>query len=244
MTQIMQDGTDKMTVPQLLARSAVQFGYLGSWRRSGGLLMGILHNVTAWEYIVVAALFALPAVYKLVRSRHIGEISTRAWSALGLSLVFLGEGILFFLYANRPWLDWGIRSFAVGQLATLAVPGIVSRKRAGLRWWRFWGRVIPPPSEAASVSLGSGPAGTLGASTLGLIERIKTAKFGTTRRSGGYDEEEVDIFLDKLVEVLSEGRRLNRAELCNATFTATRLRPGYVAQDVDSFLHEIAAATF
>jgi hypothetical protein len=79
-------------------------------------------------------------------------------------------------------------------LASLAVPGIVSRRRDGVPWWR-------------------------------------------------YDEEEVDVFLDKVIAVLSEGGQPAQAELRGAHFTTTRLRPGYVRQDVDGFLHEIARAS-
>ena len=75
-----------------------------------------------------------------------------------------------------------------------------------------------------------------------LIERIQNARFRTTRLGSGYDEEEVDDFLDKLVAMLSGGGRLDAAELSIVRFTTTRLRPGYVKQDVDAFLREIALA--
>jgi DivIVA domain-containing protein len=39
---------------------------------------------------------------------------------------------------------------------------------------------------------------------LDLIERIKNAQFRTTRLSPGYDEEEVDNFLDRVVAILRE----------------------------------------
>jgi DivIVA domain-containing protein len=73
-----------------------------------------------------------------------------------------------------------------------------------------------------------------------LIERIQNARFRTTRLGSGYDEEEVDDFLDKLVAMLSGGGRLDATELSSVRFSPTRLRPGYVKQDVDAFLLEIA----
>ena len=76
-----------------------------------------------------------------------------------------------------------------------------------------------------------------------MIEQIKNAKFGTTRLSTGYDEEEVDLFLDKLIAILGQSGRPDQAELGNAQFSATWLRPGYARQDVDSLLREIAQAT-
>lgn len=83
----------------------------------------------------------------------------------------------------------------------------------------------------------------LDATTVDLIKRIKTATFGTTRLSTGYDEEEVDNFLDQLVAVLSEAGLPGQSELRNARFATTWLRPGYVRQDVDRLLQEIAQAT-
>jgi DivIVA domain-containing protein len=73
-----------------------------------------------------------------------------------------------------------------------------------------------------------------------LIERIQNARFRTTRLGSGYDEEEVDTYLDKLVALLSGGGRLDAVELSFVRFSTTRLRPGYVKQDVDTFLGEIA----
>jgi DivIVA domain-containing protein len=77
----------------------------------------------------------------------------------------------------------------------------------------------------------------------GLTERIKDVKFSTVRLARGYDEKEVDDFLDKLVAILSEGGQLERSELRNARFSTTLIRPGYDMRDVDTFLEEIAQAT-
>jgi DivIVA domain-containing protein len=77
----------------------------------------------------------------------------------------------------------------------------------------------------------------------GLIERIKKVKFSTVRLVHGYDEAEVDAFLDKLVAVLSEGGQLDRSELRSSRFSTTLIRPGYDMRDVDAFLEEIAQAT-
>jgi DivIVA domain-containing protein len=111
-------------------------------------------------------------------------------------------------------------------------------------------RVIPPRS-ATGFTRPAGPADTPGprpviavnARTMDLIERIENSKFSTTRLSAGYDEEEVDTFLDQLIAVLSHGGQPDQGELRNAQFATTRLRPGYVVQDVDSLLQEIAQAS-
>jgi DivIVA domain-containing protein len=80
------------------------------------------------------------------------------------------------------------------------------------------------------------------ASYADLIERIKNAQFRTTRWSPGYDEEEVDNFLDRLVAILRDSGRPALEELRTVQFATTRLRPGYVRQDVDRFLREIGEA--
>jgi DivIVA domain-containing protein len=75
-----------------------------------------------------------------------------------------------------------------------------------------------------------------------LIERIRNAQFRTTRLSPGYDEEEVDHLLDRLVAILRESDLPDPEELRNVQFTTRRLRPSYAMEDVDSLLHEIAEA--
>ena len=77
-----------------------------------------------------------------------------------------------------------------------------------------------------------------------MIERIKNVRFGTTRLARGYDEEEVDTFLDKLVAALNQDGQLDRSHLRDARFSTTRLRPGYAMPDVDTFLDEVAQATW
>jgi DivIVA domain-containing protein len=76
-----------------------------------------------------------------------------------------------------------------------------------------------------------------------LIERIQNAKFRTTRFSPGYDEQEVDSLLDRLVAILRESALPDPEELRKVQFTTRRLRPSYVMQDVDSLLREVAEAS-
>ena len=77
---------------------------------------------------------------------------------------------------------------------------------------------------------------------LDLIERIRDAKFRTTRLSPGYDDQEVDNFLDRLVATLRGSGLPDYSEVRNIAFARTRLRPGYAMKDVDRFLSEIAEA--
>ena len=108
----------------------------------------------------------------------------------------------------------------------------------------FWGG-IPPEKEEEGTSTG----GYLIARRLGdarfqaLIERIQNAKFGTTWLSSGYDEEVVDNLLYWIVAMLRGSGLPDPEGLRNVQLTTRRpLRPGYVRQDVDTLLHEIAEA--
>jgi DivIVA domain-containing protein len=67
-----------------------------------------------------------------------------------------------------------------------------------------------------------------------VIARITDAQFRTTRREG-YDEREVDDFLDDVIQALRRGQRAGPP----SGFTTVRLRPGYNKQDVDALVSEI-----
>jgi DivIVA domain-containing protein len=73
-----------------------------------------------------------------------------------------------------------------------------------------------------------------------LIGLVRNVRFVPTRLSEGYDEREVDAFLDRLIVGL-RGRRVRSAEIRAARFGTTRLRPGYRQPDVDGFLEHLAA---
>jgi DivIVA domain-containing protein len=68
------------------------------------------------------------------------------------------------------------------------------------------------------------------------IARIKAAKFLITRWDG-YDEAEVDGFLDEVVARLDRGEPAGRGEA--PVFSRTRLRPGYRKADVDALLKSL-----
>ncbi len=73
------------------------------------------------------------------------------------------------------------------------------------------------------------------ASTAAAVARIRDVKFGTTRWDG-YDEEEVDAFLDEMIARLSRGEAADPGVA--PEFTSTRLRPGYRKADVNALLRE------
>lgn len=75
-----------------------------------------------------------------------------------------------------------------------------------------------------------------------LVDRIRISRFGTTHR-GGYEEEEVDEFLDRIIDNLVRGERGTLQRLAGeARFTTVKLRPGYVMADVDSLLASVEQA--
>ena len=79
----------------------------------------------------------------------------------------------------------------------------------------------------------SGTGVPVGTGTEPVLARIRNAQFRTTRRDG-YDEREVDDFLDNVVEALRAAGHGPPSR-----FTTTRLRPGYNEQDVDALVGEI-----
>jgi DivIVA domain-containing protein len=69
-----------------------------------------------------------------------------------------------------------------------------------------------------------------------MIDRVTNAKFKTIRLGPGYDEAEVDKFLDQVVAQLRAG---GLPEVGGARFSPTRIRAGYDRQAVDDLLREI-----
>jgi DivIVA domain-containing protein len=73
-----------------------------------------------------------------------------------------------------------------------------------------------------------------------LVGLVRSVQFGTTRLSVGYDEQEVDAFLDEMIVALREDRA-RASDVKNVVFSITRLRPGYRQTDVDAFLERLAS---
>lgn len=74
-------------------------------------------------------------------------------------------------------------------------------------------------------------------------EMVRSAAFTTTQFRGGYDEREVDDFLDRVIAALEDHERgakptLTSADVRAAIFATTSFRRGYDAADVDRLLQE------
>jgi DivIVA domain-containing protein len=201
----------------------------------------VIHDdLAGWVSIFLGALIVTYVTSKLTRARRSG---TRLyapslwawWSGCFISAALTVEGALLLRDGGiRP--AWIAVFVVIANIVALLVPGIVFRVKAGLPW--TLSRSTDTATDGGASTLG--PAIELDTGTTELIRRIKAAQFSTTRLSPGYDEEEVDIFLDNLIAVLGEGGRLDQSKLRDVRFATTRLRPGYVIQDVHSFLDEVA----
>jgi DivIVA domain-containing protein len=75
-----------------------------------------------------------------------------------------------------------------------------------------------------------------------VVDRIKSSRLSTTRR-GGYEAEEVDKFLQRIMHSLVEGERGSLRQLAGeARFPTGKLRPEYVKAEVDSLLASLEQA--
>ncbi|CAL9511570.1 Cell cycle protein GpsB [Nocardiopsis dassonvillei] len=97
----------------------------------------------------------------------------------------------------------------------------------------------PPPPPAGRGRPGPPPRLT--------PQQVRDQQFATTRLTTGYNEQEVDEFLDRAeftLEVLQQGRpdraTLSARDVERAQFSTTRARPGYDPAQVDRFLDLLA----
>ena len=195
-------------------------------------------GITGWIFITGGAALAGRAVPQLTRARRGGApadlFTAGAWSSLMVGLGSLVIGVAYLRDPRLPHGTWLYRIAVIllaAGLITLIAEAIVTRRRARLR------------GPGAAAGPGPGRAIAPDAGTASLIERITNVTFGTVRLAPGYDEEEVDVFLDQLVAALSQDGQLDRAQLRGARFSTTRIRPGYAMPDVDTFLDEVAQAS-
>jgi DivIVA domain-containing protein len=72
--------------------------------------------------------------------------------------------------------------------------------------------------------------------------RVERVSFRPGRLGSGYNEDEVDAFLDRVVATLrgTTDRPLSADQLRTATFSTVMFKPGYAVAQVDAFLTEMA----
>lgn len=72
-----------------------------------------------------------------------------------------------------------------------------------------------------------------------LAGLVRNVRFAPSRMREGYDEAQVDAFLDRMLVELRE-RRAMAGDARAARFATTRLRRGYDQSEVDGFLDHLA----
>ncbi|MBB4705517.1 DivIVA domain-containing protein [Sphaerisporangium siamense] len=72
--------------------------------------------------------------------------------------------------------------------------------------------------------------------------RVERVLFRAGRLGAGYDEDQVDVFLDRVVATLrgTTDRPLTGDQVRAAAFDTVMFRPGYAVVEVDAFLAEVA----
>jgi DivIVA domain-containing protein len=96
--------------------------------------------------------------------------------------------------------------------------------------------------ELAQLVQGTGTDDAVPLTVRKLVDRIENVKFHTTHR-GGYDQGEVDEFLDRITRGLTRGDRGTLQGLAGeARFTTVKIRPTYVMADVDNLLASVEQA--
>ncbi|WP_017626108.1 DivIVA domain-containing protein [Nocardiopsis chromatogenes] len=106
----------------------------------------------------------------------------------------------------------------------------------------------PPRPDGVGAGVGGAPQAPHGAPQGAMTpEQVRNKRFATTRLTTGYNEDEVDAFLDSAevtLGALIDGRPdralLTAADVERVRFSTTRARPGYDPAQVDAFLDELA----
>lgn len=109
------------------------------------------------------------------------------------------------------------------------------------------GRQAGPPHDAASPAAGSYENHPSAPPSQLTAKDVREQQFATTRLTTGYNEQEVDDFLDRAeftLAALQQGRpnraTLSSTEVERVQFATTRARPGYDPEQVDRFLDLLA----
>jgi DivIVA domain-containing protein len=129
-----------------------------------------------------------------------------------------------------------------GNTVTVAESGgwPAFRRRA----WR-WFTGVPEPLSWPSAQTGAARDPRAPTTSSGRLsaDDVLHARFQATKFREGYDQTEVDDFLDRVTAALRHDRAerlpLSWQEVAAARFSATKFREGYDGADVDAFLERI-----
>lgn len=188
--------------------------------------MGI-RQVEGWEDLGLAACYVVIAARQLIAVRRgaRAKASSLEWMVFWLigACAFIVTGTLFLRLPHglRGPVGWIPALVFFASPLAFVVPWIVRRRGN-------------PPDDTSAVQPEQVTAPDDHAAN--LIARIENAKFSTKAVGLGYDERDVDKFLDGLVADLRRDGLIDPASLREVRFSRTRLRPGYAKADVDAFL--------
>jgi DivIVA domain-containing protein len=165
----------------------------------------------SWQYVLSSALLAALALSEIMTLLSPSEFWPRAE---------IGAAIVLILYTVATWYGAARAEGLLGEAAAASTDRGVPPE---------WPRGPELPQPAA------------GASGRQIAEWVHRKQFSTTRLRSGYDEEEVDILLDKVRDALlgTGPVPVTLQEVTSARFTRTHLRPGYVEEEVDAFLADV-----
>lgn len=81
--------------------------------------------------------------------------------------------------------------------------------------------------------------------TTRLVTMIENVRFQQTKYSSGYDQDDVDDFLDSLIAAVKRGKRGSDIEtfIAGAKFNLAKFREGYDMDEVDEFLDRFILAS-
>ena len=179
--------------------------------RTGGQPLAPDERREAWQSVLSSGLLVVTSLCQLMSLLTSSEFWPRAE---------IGAAIALILYTVATWYGAARAEGLLGRAqAASPDPG------------------VPPGSPRGPELLEPEP----GASGQQLAEWVHRKQFSTTRLRPGYDEEEVDILLDKIRDTfLGTGVvPVTRQEIGSARFTRRYLRPGYDEEEVDSFLEQV-----
>jgi DivIVA domain-containing protein len=194
--------------------------------------MVLVNEIVGWLCVIGGTVKVATMSFLLVRARQGGAplhaVSVTTRSELLAGAASLAVGVVCLTYGlTIAAANAFVFALLIAWLSMVPAPRFVRHMKVQRV------QVAPAPHSAF-------PAG-LDDATLGIIRRIKDVRFMTTGLRPGYDEKEVDTFLDRLIADVTVGGRLDRDELHSVQFTRTRLRPGYTLEAVDSFLADVAS---
>lgn len=211
----------------------------------------MVFRVIAWAVIGLGALRGAQGMHRLLIGWHRPGMTAsgawdEAWPGLqeSLAAVACGAGLLGILESGAG-VFWRLADASVFAFAGWELVSRLRSVRKG-RPDAHLGAGPGRPDTSARRERGSPralPLPAKGASGRELAEWVDRKIFSTTRLRPGYDEQEVDDFLDTIRDTFL-GRRetpLTPDEVRGIRFARTRLRPGYVEEDVDTFLKQAGA---